>query len=83
MKLCERIREFVWKEYILPAKENHSDQLTIRAGDVHKKMGLHQRMPAVCSAITTKMEDMYDIELVELKGPPSGQGANVFVTYRV
>jgi len=81
--LTDRIREFVWKNYIQPAREEGENELTVRAGDVHKEMFLKSRMPAVCSALKSKIDKMYDLEIIRIRELPSGQGANVYVTYKI
>lgn len=80
--LADRIREFVFREYIKPTRERGERTITVRAGDVHKQMGLSNRMPAVCGAIATaKFQDKYLVQLVNREGP--AQGANVFFTFDV
>jgi len=60
MSQAEDIRKFTYKHYILPARNKNATQVTIRAGDIHSKMGLKSRMPAVCGALGTKIfEDTY------------------------
>jgi hypothetical protein len=83
MELVEKIREYVSRNYIEPARKEGIKKITIRAGDIHKEMKLFQRMPAVCSALKTKINKMYDIEIINIVEPPSGQGANVYVTYEL
>lgn len=81
-RLSDQIRDFVGKKLIEPARRKGEKEITIRAGDVHSKMGLRNRIPAVCSAIKTKkFLQIYDIRLVNEEGPP--QGANVFYTYKL
>ncbi|MHA1267305.1 MAG: hypothetical protein ACTSRS_18855 [Candidatus Helarchaeota archaeon] len=56
--------------------------VTIRAGDVHEKMNLVDRMPAVCGAIgTNKFKNEYNVKLINRRGPT--QGAIVFFTFRI
>lgn len=81
--LTDSIRDFIWKTKIEPAKKRGLDRITIRAGDIHMAMGLKDRMPAVCSALKTKIDKMYNIEILTINAPPSGQGANCFVTYKI
>ncbi len=81
MGLTEEIREFICKNYIQPAREKGKSRITIRAGDIHSAMRLVSRMPAVCSALSKKIEQMCGVKIIDIKAPPSGQGANFFVTY--
>jgi len=80
MKLADEIREFIYKEYIEPAQEHSQKQITIKASDVHDKMGLKNRMPAVTGALGTKiLERKYGINCIERKGVTNGP--NVFFTF--
>jgi len=82
MTLADEIRKFVYEKYIRPACERGKKRITIRAGDVHREMGLVSRMPAVCSALgARKFESMYDVKLVRREGPT--QGANVYFTFEL
>lgn len=54
--------------------------MTIRAGDVHRDMGLTNAMPAVCSAIgSKKFLELAGASLIERAGPANG--ANVYFTF--
>lgn len=55
----------------------------MRAGDVGTALGLSNRMPLVCSALTTKIDKMFNLEIIKIEGPPSQQGPNLLVTYRL
>lgn len=84
MKLSDSIRRFVCEKYIDPAREKGNKELTIRVGDIHDKMGLISRMPAVCLALKSKkMEETGNVRLVNIKAPPSGEGSNLFITYKI
>lgn len=54
MTSVDEIRKFVHENYIQPAKEQGETQITIVAGDVHAKMGLKNRVPAVCNALRSE-----------------------------
>ncbi len=59
MTQADRIREFVLENYIRPGRSRGDEQVTVRAGDVHRKMGLTSAMPAVCSAVgSSKFADL-------------------------
>jgi len=71
VKNADRIRQFVNKKYIEPARATGQSEVSIRAGDVHRDMGLRNRMPAVCSALDAKkFEKRYMVKLKERFGPP-------------
>jgi len=81
-RLADEIREFVCENYIKPARERGEKQIAIRAGDVHKEMGLVSRIPAVCSALgTNKFQDLCGIELIRREGPTNG--SNVHFTFKL
>lgn len=68
--LANEIREFVFKEFIEPARKQSKKIAIIRAGDIHSKMLLSDRMPAVCCALgSKKFEKQYNIKRIKLEGP--------------
>jgi hypothetical protein len=65
-----RIRAFVLKQIVEPARRAGENRFVVRAGDVHKQMGLKDAMPAVCSAIgSTKFLALAGVRLVRRDGP--------------
>jgi hypothetical protein len=54
MTLSDTVRSFTLREYIEPARAEGRNQVTIVTGDVHRRMGLAGRLPAVCSALTAR-----------------------------
>lgn len=82
MNRADEIREFVLKNYVKPARERGEAEIAIRAGDVHKAMGLKDAMPAVASALgADKFQGFAGVELVKREGPHNG--ANLFLTFRI
>jgi hypothetical protein len=82
MSQADRIRQFVLDRYVSPARAKGESKITIRAGDVHRAMGLANRMPAVCSAIGgNKFEDIARATLINRTGPANG--ANVYFEFRL
>ena len=78
---ADRIRQFLLTNYVDPARHQNADELTIRAGDVHRAMGLANAMPAVCNVLDgAKFRTAAGLVQVKREGPP--QGANVEVRYR-
>jgi hypothetical protein len=64
MRLAEEIRNFVFEHYIKPAKERQETKLAVVSGDVHARMGLKDRMPAVCSVLRgSKLQSSFGIHL--------------------
>lgn len=82
MKQSDKIRQFVVEQYIKPAREQQLSETTVRAGDVHKRMGLKSSMPSVCSAIGGKrFLELASVELRHRSGPKIG--SNVYFTYQL
>jgi len=66
----DRVRDYVKRIYINPAKKNEKKTLSIRAGDIHKELGFSRRIPVVCSALRSrKFLKNCDIELTYVGGP--------------
>ena len=75
MILADQIRQYVLESIVVPARENGQSQIRIRAGDVHRAMGLSNRMPAVCGALDAdKFYAQSGATLITRSGPK--QGAN-------
>jgi hypothetical protein len=73
---ADEIRAFVQSRYFGPARERQEATVYIRAGDVHKELGLDSRMPSVCSVLDSKKtQEGFSVQLVQRQGPPAG--ANV------
>jgi hypothetical protein len=50
-RLADRIRHHVIEQYLRPAREAAQPSFRVRAGDVHRALGLNNQVPAVCGAI--------------------------------
>lgn len=81
-KLSDTIREKVIADYINPARRRGDGQVTVTAGDIVRAMGLQNRTPAVCQALTSKtfLTEAH-IELLSSEGPPSGNSTTMRYTY--
>ena len=70
MTQADMIRQFAFEEWIEPARRSGKTTVSIRAGDLHKAMGLVDRLPAVCSALgTIKFLEMANVKLEDRIGP--------------
>jgi hypothetical protein len=77
---ADRIRHFVRDCHVVPARRSGLAEITVRAGDVHRDMGLANAMPAVCSAIgSNRFAQLADVTLIERTGPANG--ANVYFRF--
>lgn len=66
MGLAEEIRHFVFEHYIKPAKERGETKLVVVSGEVHDRMGLKDRMPAVCSVLRgSKLQNSFGVHLIQ------------------
>ena len=54
MRPSDRVRDYVKRKYIDPAKKDGKETLSIRAGDIHKELGFSRRIPVVCSALRSR-----------------------------
>jgi hypothetical protein len=71
MNQANRIRQFAIDHYIAPARAAGRMEITIRAGDIHKDMGLTNAMPAVCSAIgSRKFDELAGVRRTALRAHP-------------
>jgi hypothetical protein len=85
LNASDEVRAYVREHYILPARKLGTATVTVRAGEVHKALRWDlKRVPQVCSALSTrKFLRSANVELLERKGPPSGQSTTVEFTYRL
>ncbi len=51
MKLADQIRQYVLTHYINPARKVGLKVVTVRAGNIHDAMRLHNQQPAVYGAL--------------------------------
>lgn len=67
---ADRIRRHVRVRHIDPARRDGRNTVTIRAGDVARELHLGNRVPAVCSALGSKLLlEQARLRLVERRGP--------------
>jgi hypothetical protein len=79
---ADEIREHVIRKHFEPARAAQKKELTLRAGDIHKELGLEQRMPAVCSVLgSNRLEREARVKRLKVEGPHNG--ANALFTYEV
>ena len=81
---AQDVRDFVRKQYIEPARRKGQKRVRIVAGDVHRALNMQNRVPNVCTALTSKIllrENHLVIE--EKEGPPSGLGTRMTYIYRL
>jgi hypothetical protein len=81
--LSDQVRDYVYRNYIVPARENRTASVTVTAGDAHQALKFDsRRMSLVCAALnTTKFERQYGIRLLERTG--AGHGPTATFTFSV
>jgi len=81
---AQRIREFIRTTYVEPARQRRDTLVTVRAGDIHRELGLRNRVPNVCQVMESKLfEREAGVKVSSRQGPPSGRGTSLTVTYVV
>lgn len=80
---AEDIRRYLIETYIEPARRAGRDRVgPLRAGDVHRELGLRRRLPLVCSVLDgRRLWDEARVELVSRTGPR--QASDAGYTYAV
>lgn len=80
MTQADRIRAFAIKKFFSPARTAGRSHVTIKAGDVHRMMGLSNAYPAVCSALRgNKLQSEASVDFRGQEGPLNG--ANVLFRF--
>jgi 5-methylcytosine-specific restriction protein B len=82
MTQAEQIRAHLKERYIEPARRRGQTLVTITAGDVHKELGLRNRVPSVCQVMESRiLEREARIKVSSRQGPASGRGTRFTITY--
>ena len=81
---ANRIRGYLLQE-VEVARRAGNTELTLRAGDVHKALGMKNSHANVCQVLEgEKFHAMAGVEFARYHDrPPSGQGANLVIEFRV
>jgi hypothetical protein len=81
---ADRVRQYVLTEYIRPARERGDRDVSVTAGEVHKALGLKNRIPLVCAALrSARFQATNHLRLKEVTGPPSGMSTTVKFTFEI
>lgn len=84
MSLSEEVQRHVKTMYLDQARRRGESTIRIKAGDVHRDLHWVNRVPSVCTTLSsTKFQRETGLELVSKEGPPSGFGTRVEFTYRL
>ena len=78
----EDVREYVERRYIDDSRKKGVKRFTVNAGEVHRGLGLQNRVPLVCTALQSqKFLDRHGLKLVEKSGPASGLSTKLNLTF--
>lgn len=78
------IRDYIRTRYLEPARRRRETLVTLRAGDIHRELGLRNRVPNVCQVMESRLlEKEAGVRISSKQGPPSGRGTTLTVTYSV
>jgi hypothetical protein len=78
----ELVRQHALREYMAAARRRGDRTFSINVGTVHRALGLNNRVPLVCAALSSrKFLTKNNLRLVSRTGPPSGQSTTVTFTF--
>ena len=84
MKLSEEVQRHVQEAYVNPAQQRGETNIRIKAGDVHRALHWVNRVPSVCTTLSSKkLQRETGLELIAKEGPPSGFGTRAEFFYRL
>src|ERR1700677_5043577 len=80
--LSHRVKEYVRREYIAPARRRGDPLVRVVAGEIHKALQLSNRVPTVCDALASaRFLKESGVTLKDRQGPPSGRSTTVVFAY--
>lgn len=78
----DKVRQFVAEQYVRPARSRGQRSFAVVVGEVHRALGLRNRVPLVCSALrSNKFLLENQLSLKGSQGPPSGLSTTVTLLY--
>ena len=81
---AEQIRHHLQLEYFSPARRRGERFVTVRAGDVHRELGLRNRVPNVCQVMESRiLEREAGVKVSSKQAPPKGRGTTLTITYTI
>lgn len=80
----DAIRHHAYEKYVSRAQRRREKMVSINVGEVHRELGLSNRVPLVCAALgSKKFLREHGLRIVSKTGPPSGQSTTVTFTYEM
>jgi hypothetical protein len=84
MPNSDAVRRHAYEKYIASARRRREKTVAINVGEVHRALGLNNRVPLVCAALgSKKFLAEHGLRIVSKTGPPSGQSTTVTFTYEI
>jgi len=81
--IAEPVRDYARRHFLEPARKRNESTVRIIAGEIHKGLGLQNRVPAICQALKSrKFQEENRIVLEKSEGPPSGMSTTMTFVYR-
>lgn len=80
----DEVRQFVREAFIEPARRRGETTVRVVAGEVHRALRFHNRVPLVCHALRSRpLLEECGLRIVKEEGPPSGQSTTVAFVYEL
>ena len=80
----DAVRRHAYEKYVLEARNRKENLVSINVGDVHRELGLSNRVPLVCAALgSKKFLAEHGLRIVSKTGPKSGQSTTVTFLYEM
>jgi hypothetical protein len=84
IQTAQAIRDHLRTRHFEPARRRKETLVTLRAGDIHRELGLRNRVPNVCQVMESRLlEKEAGVRVSSKQGPPSGRGTTLTITYTV
>lgn len=81
--IAQPVRDYARRYFLEPARKRNESTVRIVAGEIHKGLGLQNRVPAICQALKSrKFQDENRMVLEKSEGPPSGMSNRMTFIYR-
>ena len=78
----DAVRRHAHDNYVFLARRRKEKTVSINVGQVHRALGLNNRVPLVCAALgSKKFLTEHGLRITGKTGPPSGQSTTVTYTY--
>ena len=84
MSLSSQISRYVAENYVEPARKQGYGIVEVRVGDVHRALGLKNRVASVCTTLESqKFQNENHLFLWKSSGPASGRSTTVSFAYQL